>query len=289
MTKSERVNLIQKIVAALCHERAEVAQLTLSEFDFPTNRAFQEQEAPEVYLMNAIRQGKNHQLQELAAHLNLLNSSLPIDPESERRIWAAGFCRCFLSHTSKHKTQAASLKVELLAYGCDVFVAHEDITPTLEWRSEIETALGSCHCLLALLTDDFHGSKWTDQESGFVLGRGLPVVSIRAGTDPYGLMDKLQAVPFNQADLNDVAEAIFIALNSKQQTAQHVASGAVQAFLDSPKFVDAKKRMGIVERLAALTPELRERLKDAETQNSQIAGSWGVPGRLKNLLGSEAF
>jgi len=102
-------------------------------------------------------------------------------------------------------------------------------------------------------------------------------------------MDKHQAVPFNEAELSDVAEAIFIALNSKQQTAQHVASGAVQAFLDSPQFVDAKQRMGIVERLAALTPELRERLKDAETKNSQIAGSWGVPGRLRSLLRNEPF
>ena len=283
MTKSERVNLIQQLVAALCHVRPEIAYLTLNEFRFK-HVNMSEDASPTDHFIARLRQGTDEMLQELATHFNLPSSSLPTDPEAERRLWAAGFCRCFLSHTSKHKTQAASLKVELEAYGCDVFVAHEDIEPTLEWRREIETALGSCHCLLALVTDDFHGSLWADQESGFVLGRGLPVVPIRAGNDPYGLMGKLQGVPFNEAALSDVAETIFTALNSKQQTAQLVASGAVQAFLDSRSFAMAKQRMGIVERLAAITPELRQRLSEAEATNSQIAGSFGVPVRLRTLL-----
>ena len=59
---------------------------------------------------------------------------------------------------------------------------------------------------------------------------------------------------------------------------------AVQAFLDSPQFVDAKKRMGIVERLTALTPELRQRLSEAVSTNNQIAHSFGVPARLDCLL-----
>lgn len=282
MTKSERVNLIQKIVAALCQMRPPIADLMLHQFGFHTEREWEH--GREDYYICMLQGEKDKALQDLAMHLDLPSSSLPTDPEAERRLWVAGFCRCFLSHTSKHKMQAASLKGQLVAYGCDVFVAHEDIVPTLEWQREIETALGSCHCLLALVTDDFHGSLWTDQESGFVLGRGLPVVPIRSGKDPYGLMGKLQAVPFNEAALNDVAETIFTALNSKHQTAQLVASGAVQAFLDSTSFAAAKKRMGIVERLTAITPELRKRLGEAVATNSQIADSFGVPERLGSFL-----
>ena len=256
--------------------------MTLKEMGFPTHEYWEGDQAN--YYLNMLRQGSDESLQELAVHLNLPNSSLPSDPEADRRLWMAGFCRCFLSHTSKHKVQAGSLKEELKAYGCDVFVAHEDIAPTLERRREIETALGSCHCLLALVTDDFHGSLWTDQESGFVLGRGLPVVPIRAGSDLYGLMGKLQAVPFSNADVTELAETIFTALNSKSQTSQFVASGAVQAFLDSPQFVDAKKRMGILERLKVLTPELRQQLSKAADGNRQIKEATGVPTRLSILL-----
>jgi len=232
-----------------------------------------------------LQRAKNEALQELAAHLNLRGSTLSTDAGAERRLWAPGFCRCFLSHTSRYKTEAAALKVELEGYGCDVFVAHENIEPTLEWRREIENALASCHCLLALVTKDFHGSLWTDQEVGFVLGRGLSVVPIRADNDPYGLMGKLQAIPWDGEGFDDVAEPIFMCLNSKNQTAQLVASGAVQAFLDSGSFAMAKKRMGIVERLTAITPELRQRLSEATATNSQIAGSFGVPARLSRLLG----
>jgi len=185
LTKSERIKLIQKIADALGQERSEIASLTLNEFGVEFVNASDDARQVDLFIAR-LRQCNDELLQQIAAHLNLPGSILAKDPEAEQRLWAAGFCRCFLSHTSKHKKQAAALKTELEAYGCDVFVAHEDIEPTLEWRREIETALGSCHCLLALLTDDFHGSLWTDQESGFVLGRGFPVVSIRAGKD---LMD----------------------------------------------------------------------------------------------------
>lgn len=282
MTRSERVNLIQKLVAALCHEQPEIVELTLSEFDIP--REQRGDYTRDGYLINRLQHGKDDKLQELAAHLSLPSPSLPIDLEAERRLWMAGYCRCFLSHTSKHKTEAASLKVELEAYGCDVFVAHEDIEPTLEWVPELENALASCHCLLALVTDDFHASLWTDQEVGFVLGRGLPVVPIQAPDNPYGLMGKLQAFRFDEATLSDVAETVFTALSSKDQTGQLVASAAVQAFLDSPDSAAAAKRMGILERLPAITPELLRRLSDAAPTNSHIAGSPGVPERLDDLL-----
>ena len=282
MTKSERVNLIQKIAGALSQNTPPTGDLMLHQFGFHTEREWEADR--EDYYISMLQSGNDKALQELATYLNLHSATLPTDPDADRRLWGPGFCRCFLSHTSKHKTVAASLKASLEAYGCDVFVAHEDIEPTLDWLREIEAALRSSHCLLALVTKDFHGSLWTDQEVGFVLGRGLPVVPMRAGKDPYGLMGKLQAVPFNEAALDEAADTIFTALNAKNQTAQHVASGAVQAFLDSPQFVDARKRMGIVERLTALTPELRQRLSEAVSTNNQIAYSFGVPARLDCLL-----
>ncbi len=283
MTTSERVILIQKLAGELCRERPEVAHLTLGEFGFPSNREWLERE-PEACFVHMLRGGQDEPLHKLAAHLNLARSSLPTDPEADRRLWAAGFCRCFLSHTSNRKKRAASLKGQLEDYGCDVFVAHEDIEPTVVWLDEIQAALASCHCLIAWVTDDFHDSLWTDQEVGFVLGRGLPVVPIRAGNDPYGLMGKLQAVPFKKAASSNVAEAIFTALNGKNETAQFVASGAVQAFLDSGSFAEAKRRMAIVERLTAITPALRQRLSEAAATNNQIADSFGVPASLNRLL-----
>jgi len=283
MTTSERIRLIQKLAAALLQLRSEDRELVLSEFKVPWLNF--DSASVENIVINRLQQAKGDTLQALRVHLDFEAPTHSVDAEAVERLWLPGYCRCFLSHTSKHKTLAAGLKSALLEFGCDLFVAHEDIEPTTEWLREIENALGSCHCLLALTTEHFHASRWTDQEVGFALGRTLPVVPIRAGADPYGLMGKLQAVPFREDALGEVAETIFGVLNGRKQTAQLIAAGVVQAFLDSESFVVAKRRMAIVERLSVIGPELQTRLREAPTTNRQIAQSFGVPARLISLLG----
>ena len=109
-------------------------------------------------------------------------------------IWKAGYLRLFLSHVSAHKDAVAKLKSELLDRGISAFVAHEDITPSSEWQHEIELALNFMDALAALLTPDFHQSNWTDQEIGFALGRGVRVISVNWGANPYGFAGKNQAL-----------------------------------------------------------------------------------------------
>lgn len=46
------------------------------------------------------------------------------------------------------------------------------------------------HCY----TEKFSDSKWTDQEIGAAFGRGIPVIPIRIGKDPYGLIGRYQAI-----------------------------------------------------------------------------------------------
>ena len=108
MTKSERINLIQNLIVALSQMQASIADLTLREFGLNTAKEWEY--GREDYFITMLREGSDQTLQELATHLNLPNSSLPVDGEAESRLWLPGYCRCFLSHTSKHKTIAASLK-----------------------------------------------------------------------------------------------------------------------------------------------------------------------------------
>jgi len=102
--------------------------------------------------------------------------------------------RVFLSHKTEVKRETYALKEKLRIYGISAFVAHEDIDPTKEWQKEIENALSSMDCFVALLTEQFHDSIWTDQEVGYALGRGVPMISVRLGKDPYGFIGKFQAL-----------------------------------------------------------------------------------------------
>jgi TIR domain len=118
----------------------------------------------------------------------------PVTQDASDRIWGDARVRVFLTHKSSVKVETAALKQSLARCGIGAFVAHEDIEPTEEWRREIERALFSMDALVGLLTEDFHDSDWTDQEVGVALGRGVPLIAVRLGTDPYGLMGKSQGL-----------------------------------------------------------------------------------------------
>ena len=114
----------------------------------------------------------------------------------------------------------AQLKMSLLDYGVDAFVAHEDIEPTLESRGEIEEALRSTHALTAILTDDFHSSYWTDHEVGIALGLERLVVPVRAPTVPYGFMGRLQALRGDLTDTAAMASRLVDVFLSRPETAE---------------------------------------------------------------------
>jgi len=88
------------------------------------------------------------------------------------------------------KKETAALKERLQLLGVSCFVAHEDIHPGHEWQDEIENALASMDGFAALLTEGFHDSAWTDQEVGYALARGVPMIAVRLGRDPYGFIGK---------------------------------------------------------------------------------------------------
>jgi hypothetical protein len=101
--------------------------------------------------------------------------------------------RLFVTHLATYRAFAGELQEALLPLGISCFVAHNDIEPTLEWQAQIETALATCDALVALLHAKFHESKWTDQEIGFAMGRGVPACTVRLGETPYGFIGRFQA------------------------------------------------------------------------------------------------
>ena len=63
------------------------------------------------------------------------------------------------------------------------------------WRSDILIALNTMTHFVALLTDDFHGSSWTDQEVGYSFGRNKPRLFVKLGeVDQNGLASAEQAL-----------------------------------------------------------------------------------------------
>ena len=139
--------------------------------------------------------------------------------------------RLFISHISLHKDKATRLKEALSAHRIEGFVAHEDIEPTAEWQQEIERALYSMQALVAIHTNGFKASSWTQQEVGFALGRGTKVISLKMESeDPTGLISKQQALSRRKRNAEEIALEIKGLLEADIRTADALKAASPELF-----------------------------------------------------------
>jgi hypothetical protein len=210
---------------------------------------------------------------------------VPSSDEDLKRLWEPGFLRLFLSHKSQYKAQTAELKRRLRHYGISCFVAHEDIEPTREWQDEIERALFSMDALVVLLTEDFHQSNWTDQEIGVGIGRGVPIIPVRLGRDPYGFIGKYQAVNAKGKKPSEFAQELLRLLLSRPELSETVDEALITGFEQAGGFNQANLLVDIMnEHFKTASPELIARIETAFRTNPQVSGAYQVQGKLPGLL-----
>ena len=219
LSPSQRVMLIKEICARLADEEWSLIDLTLKQFSLPRSDSWNGPK--EAYVIDMTGDASDEVLIDLAQHLgfSLQGTRSRLEP----LFWRKGMLRVFVTHLAAHRGPAAELQTELLNFGISCFVAHNDIEPTLEWQTEIETALATCDVLVALLHKDFHVSKWTDQEIGFAMGRGVPAFAIRFGEDPYGFIGRFQAFNGSDKTVGDIAGELFDAMRKNKQTERKMA------------------------------------------------------------------
>ena len=109
-----------------------------------------------------------------------------------------------------------------MPYSIAGFVAHEDIHPTMEWQAEIERALHTMDGFIAVHTQGFSNSFWTQQEVGFALGRGTKIISFKMGEDPTGFISKQQALARRDRTAEDIAKEIDVLLSEDARTSDRL-------------------------------------------------------------------
>lgn len=282
LSASLRINIIKEVANRLESEDWSLIDLTLEQFGLPTSPTWSG--SIHAYLIEHVSKGNDAQLIEIAEHVGYVveqpGASVVTDPE----YWEPEHFRVFLSHLSAHKAFIAELQSELLRYGITSFVAHNDIEPTLEWQVEIERALRTCDSLVALLHEGFHASYWTDQEVGYVMGRGQPVFAVRLGQDPYGFIGKFQGFNGHGKQVSEIARELFDTYRLNKQTQTHMAGAIVRMFERSNSFANAKYNVSLLEDLDYWEPDFSIRIKKAAEENGQIESSWGVPERVNALV-----
>ncbi len=201
----------------------------------------------------------------------LLTGEKLVTPQQQSRIWDDNGFRLFISHKSSSKVTANKIKEEVRPFGISAFVAHEDVEPTREWQNEIENALATMDAFVALLTDDFHDSFWTDQEVGFAFGRGVPIIAIKSGLDPYGFIGKFQGLKFNKITIS--LDLVKILMREPKMLDEYIS--AIEA---SSSWISANSISGPLGSIQNINDRQVERLVNAFNTNIEITGAFGFNG-----------
>ncbi len=281
LTPSDRIKLIKEVSARLTMEEWPLIDLTLKQFGLPWSNQWNG--TKDSYIIEMVENASDETLIELGQHVGFQFEEagrLRVEPP----FWREGMFKLFISHLAAHRAFAAQLQEALLNYGISSFVAHNDIEPTLEWQTQIQTALATSDALVALLHKDFHASNWTDQEIGFAMGRAIPVFSVRYEQDPYGFIGRFQAFNGNGKTATALARELFDAYRKNKQTQKRISEIVVGLFEESGSFAEARELMGYLEDLEVWEPSFSVRIRSAVKSNSQVSDSLGVPDRVEKLV-----
>lgn len=276
MQPSERIKHIKAIASALSNEEWSLLDLTLQQFGLPWTDQWGGG-SKEAYVIEMIATAKDEPLLELAKHLGVASQ---LETTTEPTFWSTNSARVFLSHLASMKASVGELKQELLKLGISAFVAHEDIEPTKEWQTEIESALASMDGLVALLAPGFKDSNWCDQEVGVAIGRKLPIISVRLGLDPYGFIGKYQAVQGAGKHARTLARELYDIFMTNPTIGPKITSELVRMLSDSFSFEESKRLITLIDKSPYLTTKHVSAMQESVEKNSQVSSSWGVPEKI---------
>src|SRR3989344_3020 len=93
--------------------------------------------------------------------------------------------RIFISYAHPEAEFASQIKKLLEQKGLEVFIAHNDIEPSLEWQEEIIRYLKRCDIFIPIVSTNFKNSNWTDQETGIAVCEGKHIIPIYTDKPPY--------------------------------------------------------------------------------------------------------
>jgi hypothetical protein len=208
----------------------------------------------------------------------LIDGKRQAPPDATKRIWGEAGFRLFLSHKTEVKRETAALKDGLRLFGISCFVAHNDIHPTKAWQEEIENALASMDAFVALMTEGFHDSIWTDQEVGYAVARGVPIIPVRLGKDPYGFIGKFQALSSTWPAV--VGDLMKILIKNDQ-----ALNAYISALRNCPSWNAGNTLAEVLPSIEKLSSSQIDALIAAYNETSELRGSFGFGGSKPRLYG----
>jgi hypothetical protein len=190
----------------------------------------------------------------------------------------------FLSYSVVDREIAGRLKKELENFGLSIFLAHEDIEPSEEWQKTILENIGECDVFMPLLTREFKESEWTDQETGIAFAKGKLIIPIKVDIDPYGFIEKFQALTLDRSNITDDAKTIVKTVLNRDDLREKMVDSLIEGFVNSWSYEDAGTKSALLLKLDGLTQKQIDRIVEGTRENRQIYESFRARDNLRHLF-----
>jgi len=160
--------------------------------------------------------------------------------------------KLFLSYSTKDRLIATEIKEALVFFGFEVFLAHQDVRPSLKWQQTILHELKACDVFLPLLTRNFRSSFWTDQECGVALVLEKEILPVAYPYRVYGFLSAYQWLNGHKMAPQDIAFAVLMSLATNEKFKERVKPGFIRRWCWAK--ADSKEVVTYTEVLILLAP-----------------------------------
>jgi len=178
--------------------------------------------------------------------------------------------QAFLSYSSADRKFCAGFKYALEVYGADVFLAHQDISPSVEWQNTILRHLRTCDVFIPILTARFAASAWTDQESGIAFAGRKCILPVALGQMPYGFLSRYQAIKGRRRAPHQIAFDLFKGLTRQKPLRNRLRETIIKALLDIQSYDDAGDVFSVLAMLSPFSARQLDLIYKAAISNRQI-------------------
>lgn len=185
--------------------------------------------------------------------------------------------------------------------GYEVFLAHEELSPSDDWPLEILRFLKKTHYVIPIISKHFYNSSFANQEIGLALAYAKKIIPISIdGSDPAGFIDKKQAHKCHNVSEDELFRSVMVIASlpikhPKYQTFRDKnIESLIYAFEQSKHFKTTSLVIDAMVQLSSymkFTKPQLDRIVVAYRTNFEIYGAaWVTPKLtwlLKNTYGIE--
>jgi hypothetical protein len=139
--------------------------------------------------------------------------------------------------------------------------------------------------LACLLTPDFHQSNWTDQEVGFALGKGVVVIPVRLGYDPYGFIGKVQGLSGSLESPDRLADLLVETSLRNRSTERAMRKALVSTFTGTRSLLQAETLGRVILSGVDFSDTEKAELQRACSENEIVFGAPDLSESVCDTLG----